>query len=82
VSQSGGEWWRSFVVGGAVLWIVAAALLALFARGTAIIPVVEPLRSQFEAQANAIAFRIFGVAAAPGFLALLLFALWKRLSKR
>jgi hypothetical protein len=67
----GGEW-RRWAVRGAILWVVSAALLALFARGTAIIPVVEPLHSQFEAQANAIALRIFGVMATPGFLALLL----------
>ncbi len=64
-------WWRGFVFGGAISWIVAAGLLALYARGTAMIPSTGPLHEQFTNDANRIALRIFCVVAVPGFLALL-----------
>ncbi len=79
-AQSG--WWRGFVIGGVTAWLVAAFLLATYARATAMIPVAEPMHSRFIAEANGIALKLFAIFASPAIIVLLVFGLWKGLGKR
>lgn len=64
------------------MWLVAAFLLAGFARLTAMIPAAEPMHSRLASEANVIALKLFGMFASPAIIVLLVFGLWKGLSKR